>query len=301
MHPAVLAALLSLGAAAALGVGVTVAASLVRVPSSVEDLWRRVRDVIDTSVLLLGRVLTALVVLLAGFGATILVSYVLGKGAQQLEGSVDRPVFTWFAQHQLGAGWTHAWQTLTQMGSRSLTQKVTLVAAVLLAVARGRGRRGRRGRWWVPLTMLPIGYLFEKFGQRFVKLIVDRGHPPTTLGTWPSGGVARLVVVAGLVIYLGLRWRGAGRRVWLGAWSALAFVATVEAYSRAYLQKHWLTDILGGYAYGALALLAVVAAIAVLDRDKSPRQQDGDRASTRVGQPGRAMPHRWTRGEVVSR
>lgn len=207
-----------------------------------------------------GRVVTAAVVILAGWAFAIITCWVLGLLAHRLEPVVDRPVFDWFAARQVG-GWTQIWHVLTQIGNRPETQALTVVGAVVFALLLGRGR------WWIPLTLLPVGYLLEKFGGQILKQMVDRGHPPTTLGTWVSGGCARLVVVYGLLIFFGLRWRRVkSRRVKVSAWSALAFLAAVEAYSRTYLLKHWVTDVVGGLVFGTMILLVVIMAALVLDR-----------------------------------
>jgi len=271
VHPSVTAAVVSVSAVALLGVWVTVAGPRMAAPSWYVRAGSRVRSAVDGCVSSVGRVATSAVVILAGFAATILSCYALGKGAHALENVLDWPVFAWFRARQLPGAWTDAWTILTQMGNRSRTQPLTLAAALVLAVLWARTGR----RWLVPLLLLPIGYLFEKYGQMFLKLAVHRGHPPTTLGTWPSGGCARLVVVFGLVIYLALRWKGASRRTWLGSWTVLALLAAIEAYSRTYLLKHWVTDVLGGLVYGSMVLAVMVATVAVLDRD-GPRATDVD-------------------------
>lgn len=265
MPPAVITCVLFLGIVAVLGVVATLAGPQLVLPRRVGAFADRVQFVLDAAAISVGRLMSALVVLFAGFGVTLVTCYLLGKGAYELESSVDWPAFIWFRDRQLPGTWTHLWNVLTQIGNRSKTQPLDIAGAVVLTGLWARSRR----RWWIPLTMLPLGYLFEKLGQMFIKLTVHRGHPPTTLGTWPSGGCARLIVVVGLIFYLALRWKGASKRVWWGAWSLLAFLAAVEAYSRTYLLKHWITDVAGGLIYGAMALLAVIATIAVLDR-RSP-------------------------------
>jgi len=60
------------------------------------------------------------------------------------------------------------------------------------------------------------------------------------------------------------------RRAKVAAWSALAFLAAVEAYSRTYLLKHWITDVAGGLIFGTMILLVVIATTRVLDRPPLP-------------------------------
>lgn len=266
-------------------VGVLVLATLAMTrtaPTRAGDIsgWRaRVVTVLDCSVAQMGRITTAAAVLVAGFGLVILVFWPLGELAHALEDPVDWPVFRWFQARQGSAGWHSFWALYTQAGNRPLTQTLTWVGAILLTLL---WLAQRRKHWWIPLILLPIGYLFEKLGQMVLKVVVDRGHPPTTHGTWISGGCARLLVVFGLILFL-LMWRRVhNRRVWVAGWSLLAFLAVAEAYSRTYLLKHWVTDVFGGLLYGTVVLLVVIGAIAVLDRrlpirpsPESRRDEDG--------------------------
>lgn len=235
--------------------------------------WAKVGRAADGAVEHVGRIGTAAVAILAGWAWAIVTCWVLGLLAHRLETSVDRPVFDWFAARQ-NHGWTQIWLQLTQLGNRPQTQALTVLGAVVFALL------ARRGRWWIPLTVLPTAYLMEKFGGQILKLVVHRGHPPTTLGTWVSGGCARLIVVYGLVIFLGLRWRRVqSRRVKVAGWSALAFLAAVEAYSRTYLLQHWVTDVAGGLVFGTMVLVVAILAIQVLDR---PHPRSPHRAATRL-------------------
>ena len=239
----------------------------------VAALGRRLGASADASVTQLGRVWTAAFVLLAGFGFAILSMWPLGELAHALEDAVDWPVFNWFEARQDDGWWHSLWLTLTQLGNRPETQLLTVVFAVALAGWWALTRR----RWWVPLLVLPVGYLFEKYGQMVIKVVVDRGHPPTTDGTWISGGCARLTVVYGLVFFLACYGRRLSRRTWAIGWSALAFLMMVEAYSRTYLLKHWVTDVVGGLAYGLVVLLTMMAVTVVLDHARPGRRADADR------------------------
>lgn len=265
---AIVAGVAGLAAVAAVLVGLTVAAPWLTAPPRTGTARARLRHRLDAAagdcVAALGRPVTAAVVVLAGLSVTIGVSWALGLLAQALEGAVDQPVFAWFAARQVPA-WSHPWSVLTHLGNRHETQLLTVVGAVVIAAL------WWRRRWWVPLLVLPTGYLFEKVGQHVLRELVDRGHPPGSLGSWISGGCARLVIGYGLVVLLLLRWRPPrGVRARAACWSVVAFLAAVEAYSRVYLLKHWFTDVLGGLLYGALGLAVLTAAVAVFDRRPAP-------------------------------
>src|SRR5207244_100571 len=73
--------------------------------------------------------------------------------------------------------------------------------------------------------------------------------------SYPSGHAMNAVAVFGMAAFLlaqrypRLRWYGAG---------IAGFLALAIGTARVYLRLHWPTDILGGYAAGALALLCAI-------------------------------------------
>lgn len=184
MPPVVLLCILFLGSVAAAGVLLTASSERLRLDRRLVSLRGRVGATVDTSLGQLGRAPTAAVVVLTGGAVTIVVCWVLGRVAHSLELAVDWPVFRWFASRQVEE-WSRIWLVITNMGSPRLTQGLTAVGALVLAFL----WRRRGLRWWVPLLVLPVGYAIEKYGQIILKLVVNRGHPPTTHGTWPSGAV----------------------------------------------------------------------------------------------------------------
>ena len=221
----------------------------------------------DTAAERFPRWAVALVVVLGGWVVTLVAMFVLGKLAHALEPSVDIPMFAWARDNLHPGTWTSVWQVLTMMGNRRQLQTVVVVASVVLGVV--WWRRGRSA--WLPGVALVGGYLLEKFGQMIVKRLVDRGHPPTTKGTWPSGGCARLLVVAGVIALLVILLVAAEKRarVSVGLWTLVAVLAVAEAYSRTYLLKHWFTDVVGGLVYGVLLVAIVAAGVHVLQRHRA--------------------------------
>lgn len=215
----------------------------------------------------LGASTAAVVVLLAGVAATVIVCWPLGRLAGGLERSVDLPVFRWGARHHYH-GWIRVNELLTLMGNRPQVKAVCLVSAVVLALL------WRRRGWWVPPVVIASAFGFEKYGQKLLALVVHRGHPPTTRGTYPSGGVARLVAIYGVILFLVLfTYPGVGRRWRVALWTMFGIAAFVEGYTRIYLLKHWFTDVVGGWVYGSLLLATLIAAASTLvqrNREEGP-------------------------------
>ena len=118
--------------------------------------------------------------------------------------------------------------------------------------------------------------------------MVDRGHPPTTLGTWPSGGCARVILVYGLIVYFSLRWRDTESvRAWVAGWSLVALAASIQAYAHLYNLEHWFTDVAGGLVFGVILLLTMTSVAWVLGGSPKPRMRDGSHthpASTAVAE-----------------
>jgi membrane-associated phospholipid phosphatase len=201
-------------------------------------------------------------VMLLGGGVLVVtaVGVVFGFGVATLEHPVD-----WWAFHLAdrlrGRGWAQLMDIVTRMGDLPETRTIGVLFAVLLAFA-------ARPRRWSPAALILGVIVVEKYQQSLLATIVGRGHPPTTLGTYPSGGCARLISIYGIILFLALELTRAGRRTRAVAWTLLWAAAFAEGYSRWYLDKHWLTDVLGGWFYGgALLAVAVFAGRALTDRN----------------------------------
>lgn len=228
-----------------------------------------VGEVVDESITRLGRGWTTAVAYLAGAGFVISIGWMTGDAAGDSQNAVDWPAFRWFEAHRVGGEWDHVWRTLTNIGMPRLTQAFAVAGAIFFAIVWWRIGR----RWYVPAFVFVGGYALEKYTQIVLKLVVDRGHPPTTLGTFPSGGCGRVLIVYGLIIFFTLRWiRPASNRLWLAGWTLLAFLLSIQAYARIYNLEHWLTDVIGGTIFGLAGLIAMIATTNVVDRD--PVQAD---------------------------
>lgn len=203
-----------------------------------------------------GRVGGTLLVLVVGYAVTVAVGLGLGFLAKNLQSGVDVPVFDWVhSRVSDGSEFTTANGKLTYLGNNPITQLGAFISAIVLGFA-------YRRRWWLPVGALAVAVIGEKYAQKFLGHVVDRGHPPTTLGTYPSGGVGRILAIYGTVVILVLLLQPQLSRAWrAGLWTGVATAAVVEAYTRVYLSKHWFTDAAFGLVFGALLLLTHAAAV----------------------------------------
>jgi membrane-associated phospholipid phosphatase len=219
-----------------------------------------------------GRVAGFVLVIAAGSGVVWALGWTVGYAARELD-PADHTAFTWI-RPQAHISWlSPAMRVLTQMGNNRETQIVTAVAAVVLGVLWWVRRRGITAL--TPAVLMVVAYELEHQMQHTLKLLAHRGHPPTTLGTFPSGGCARLLCVAGLAIYLLLRYFNANRsRIGVGVWTLFGVAVYIEGFARVYLSQHWVTDVIGGWIVGAMLLAVMVGAAMVLDHPVTPRQPD---------------------------
>lgn len=218
----------------------------------------------------IGAPVAALGILLAGIAAVIAVCWPLGWIAHKLEDAVDKPAFRWNSNHLHDGAFRDINKLLTLMGNRPEVKVVCVVSAVALAIL------WRRRGWWVPPLVIAVAFGVEKYEQKFLGLVVHRGHPPTTMGTYPSGGVARLVAIYGVILYLiFLTYPNLSRRLRITVWTVFSLAAFVEGYTRIYLLKHWLTDVIGGWVYGSLLLAALIAATSTLAATRESARRVG--------------------------
>lgn len=233
----------------------------------------------------LGRPATALAAYLMGFAAILIVCWPLGLLAHALQNAIDWPVFHWFESRQLGP-WSDLWWVLTNIGKPRITQGVAALGGVIFAVIWQRTGR----RWWVPLVVFASGYALEKYVQIILQTVVHRGHPPTTHGTYPSGGCARVLIVYGLVVFAVVLWRWPqSRRAWTTGAAIVSGLWTIQAYARIYNLEHWFTDVVGGTVFGLLGLTLMTVCLRILtpivagNRRAAPRTRHDSSLSENEG------------------
>lgn len=279
-------------------VGVIALALVPRVAASpaAGGVGARFTEALEASMERIGRLGTALVFLMFGTLLTMGTGFLVGKLAHALQNSVDWPFFRWWESRQVttwgGIEWAHVWRDLTGIGSTGLTQTMVVIGGLGLALL------WRRRQWWAPPLVLVFAYVTEKYGQIWLKAVVDRGHPPTTLGTFPSGGCARVLCIYGLIIFLALRWwRPEGRRPWVAGGLLLALMLSIQAYARLYNLEHWFTDVVGGIIYGLMLLTLMMGLFEILVRER--------RTSSGVTEEGETFARKASRdpsvGHVVRR
>jgi undecaprenyl-diphosphatase len=135
----------------------------------------------------------------------------------------------------------------------------------------------RRRRWAValPLVMAGAGLL-----QFVMKWGVDRPRPNLEPWGFPSAHVLSLVVLCGYLAHAVSIGAARRRRRHLVSAACAGAVGTV-AYSRMYLDAHWLSDVLGGLTIGLAYLLFAIWVVR-----SAPRPSHALRRAPLAGGPG---------------
>lgn len=229
------------------------------------EVSRRLHRVHDVLVRELGPIASAIALLLAGWAAIVVVMWPLGELAQALQPSIDVPVFEWMqARISPDDVWSRINATVTNIGDPPEMRITILVAGIVLAIL-----WWRKG-WWIPPLVLFVTYQSEAFLQRLLSVVVDRDPPPTGVGTFPSGGSARVLAVYGIIFFLViLMWPSISRRWQVVGWTTVGALAVTEGYTRIYLGHHYLTDVPAGWTFGLLLLLVIMAGTSVLVRPRA--------------------------------
>lgn len=221
-----------------------------------------------------GRISGTILVLAAGAGLSIALVWPLGYWARNFDAQ-DHKVYNWVLP-RANAHWLHSlMRLLTEMSNNRQTQVVSAFFMLVLTIVWFFKRRNGGLVVFAPAVLILSAYEIEHQLQHTLKLLAHRTGPvPAGLGAFPSGGCARLICCYGLILYLVLRAFGKTRsKLAVAMWTLLVAATYTEAYSRLYLGKHWISDIVGGLALGVILLAVFIVATRMLDRpDREPQE-----------------------------
>lgn len=237
----------------------------------------KTREAVAALVVTLGRPVTSLAFVLFWGGLTVAVFWPIGLLAHSLEDAVDWPVLSWVADRRDPTFEEFNW-AFTAIGDRGPLKPVVVASAVVFAVL-------WRRRFWIPLLAIPAGFPLEQYLQAIVSGMVDRGHPPTGLGSYPSGGVARVIMTFGAIaLFVALTWK-LSRRWHVALGTVVLVMASYEGYSRIYVQKHWITDVISGLVFGLALFLGYALAVGILTGRYPAPAEAGDARPTDAESP----------------
>ena len=177
---------------------------------------------------------------------------------------LDRPVASFVAAHRT-VTLTRVMEAASSAGGPVVLGAVTVAAGVVLGII-----------WRSLGPVLAAGVTVAGNGVLTVALkdAVGRSRPP--LGgalaaadgyAFPSGHAAAAAAAFGVLALLcSGPVRSQAARV--AVWASAAMLTTLVGISRIYLGVHWTTDVIGGWAFGALWLAVVVTGSAALSRGR---------------------------------
>lgn len=155
--------------------------------------------------------------------------------------------------------WRASWldtamEVVAVSGDRVVAAVVALVAGVALWIARRR----------IDAAFLIAAIAAGFVARTLVKALVGRPRPPEELVeiirqgdgfSFPSGHALHYTVFLGFLflVFTSIMPAGPGR---LAVRLALIATLVVVGLSRIYLGAHWLSDVIGGYAFGGAVLAA---------------------------------------------
>lgn len=207
----------------------------------------------------LGLTLTIQFVALGLFGWAFgaVVQDVLGRDDLFL---LDGPVTSYAVSHRVD------WLTALMKVISLLGSSVVLIPLVLVVGLYLRWRE----KTWSAMAILGGALVGSVALYDLIKPVVGRARPDvgqlvaTATGfSFPSGHAAQATAVFGglaLVVSASLHTWNARVAVWVGAVALVILIG----FSRVYLGVHWISDVVGGYALGALWLTALLTSLSAL-------------------------------------
>ncbi len=138
-------------------------------------------------------------------------------------------------RHAALQGWM---ETISLLGQDAVLVPLIALTSVLVWLY------SRRWALALPIVMAGTGAL-----QSLAKWAVDRPRPNAMPWGFPSGHALSVLVLFGLIAYL--TYTSRARRRWRSAGSVLCLALVLAVgWSRLYLDMHWLSDVVGGFAVG---------------------------------------------------
>ena len=204
--------------------------------------WRRAQPAAG-----LGVVIAGLVATLAGLW---LVSLLLVAGGAPWERALD----LWLHGVAGGPG-TAAANAVSWFGYADPIVPILAVCAIWWLARRAAWKAGALLLSFAMLTALDYGAkpLFHRPRPELWAHVQPAGF------SFPSGHALFAVGFYGMIAALGLRGAGPGARRW--GWTLWALFAAAIGVSRLVLGVHWPTDVLAGWAGGAVVLWSIHAAL----------------------------------------
>jgi membrane-associated phospholipid phosphatase len=181
---------------------------------------------------------------------------------------VDHPVAAFVAARR-AAALTSVMRAASTAGGPTGMIVLAVIGGLLLAAT---------SRSWSPIAVLAVTSGGAIALTLAFKAALGRARPPLGQAIaaadgygFPSGHAAVAAAVCGAVAWLCSRqvpsWRAR-----LAIWAVAAMLATLVGVSRVYLGVHWTTDVVGGWAFGALWLAVVITCYTAFGRSRTPDQ-----------------------------
>ncbi|MEU1918801.1 phosphatase PAP2 family protein [Streptomyces albogriseolus] len=171
-----------------------------------------------------------------------------------LDGGISRTTHRWAVAED---GLTQAARILTDWVWDPWTMRLLCAVTVVLLLRRPAARW--TAGWLVVAVALATAV------QQGLKAALGRERPeyPNPVDTahyaaFPSGHAMTATVVLGLLLWL-LHRHGVGRVLWRTALVVAVISVAGVGLTRVWLGVHWPTDVLGGWLFGALTVVAAVA------------------------------------------
>jgi len=199
----------------------------------------------------------------------------------------DKPLLDWLVANR-EPGLTTFMRGVSALGSFAMLAPLGVVLGLVW--------RWRAGSWR-PLAMLAGALVGAVALADVVKVAVARPRPPLTMAVahvsgfaFPSGHATQATAMWGMVAAL-VAVHTPSWSAKVAVWASAVAVALAVGGTRVYLGVHWPSDVLGGWALGALWLFALLLTVRMVDLRRlrpglHPAERGDELAALRAGPSG---------------